>query len=313
MATVEEVARHLAGLTASDDDVLLIGSWVSTRWQEVGNANTLRTLRRGGELVMPAPVTDGTVTVTQGSDQVLGVGTGFTTEHEGQFFKARAVWFEIATVISATELHLKTEYTEDTTVGAGYHIIKRYHCLAPNIRKLGVFRHQRTRQFLQVSSQEGVDMAFPSRYSIASVPQWVIEQEPDPDGTKRVEIYPYSARLETINYIYWLKPPTLKFEDEIPAFIDIEAMREGVLVDIMRNKMFRLMDSGEQQAAELMRNEYRAQETVWKRDHRPRILSQDDAVDDLEIILTNSRAHPTNADNRAIVTAFDQIWYTGRL
>lgn len=313
MATVEEVARHLAGVTASNEDAMLVGTWVSQRWQEIANANTLRSLRRGGELVLPAPITDGTVTVTQDSTQVVGVGTDFTSELEGRFFKSRTVWYEIEQVVTPLELRLKTVYTEDTAVGAGSTIIKRYHRLEPEVRKLGLFRHQRTRQFLEVSSQEGMDMAAPSRWALSSVPHWVVEQEPDPDGTKVVEIYPYSARLETINYIYWKAPQNLAYEDQIPAFIDIESLREGVMIDIMRNKMFRLIDLGQQQAAELMRNEYRAQETRWFQTHRPRVLSQDDALDDLEVLLTNSRAHPRGSASRAITTAYDQIWFTGRL
>lgn len=314
MATVEEVSRHLAGVTASDEDVLLVGSWVSQRWQEIANANTLRTLRRHGDITMPAPVVEpGTVTVTEGSKSVVGVGTTFTNNMVGRWFKSRTTWYEIEQVLPPLELRLTNEYTEDTAAGAGYTIIQRFHRLAPGIRKLGLFRHQRTRQFLEVSSQEGLDLASPSRFALTSVPRWIVEQEPDPDGTKVVEIYPYSNRLETINYMYWKAPPELMFEDQIPAFIDIESLREGVMIDVMRNKMFRLIDEGKQQAAELMRNEYRAQETRWFNTHRPRVLSQDDAVDDLEFLLTNSRAHPRNQPDRAIITAYDQIWFTGRL
>lgn len=312
MPTVEEVARHLAGLTASDEDVILVGSWVSNRWQELANSNTLRALRRRSEIVLPAPITDGTVTVTQGSVTVTGVGTAFVNDFVGRFLRQRTTWYEIEQVISPLELRLKTVFTEEDTSGAGYTIIKRFHRLDPNVRKLAVFRHQRTRRPLDPSSQDGLDLSFPSRFALSTVPQWFAEEEPDPDGTKVVEIYPYSSRIETIDYVYWKAPPELQFEDQLPAFIDIEAFREGVMIDIMRNKMFRLMDEGKQQQAELMRNEYQAQTTRWQRDFRPRVLSQDDAIDDLEFILTNSRAHPRGVVDRAITNAFEQINFSGR-
>ena len=251
--------------------------------------------------------------MTRGSKTITGTGTNFDQSFVGRYIRQRTTWYEIELVVSATELRLKTEFTEDTAPDAGYTIIKRYHRLDPTIRKLGLFRHQRTRLFLELSSQEGMDLASPSRFALTSVPRWVIERHPDPDGTKVVEIYPYSRQSETIDYFYWIAPPVLQFEDQVPAFIDIEALREGVMIDVMRNKMFRLMDENKQQQAELMRNEYRAQETRWMNTHRNRILAQEDALDDLEVLLTNSRAHPKNAADRAITNAFDHIWFTGRL
>ena len=72
--------------------------------------------------------------------------------------------------------------------------------------------------------------------------------------------------------------------------------------------------SGKNREAELMRNEFRSQETRWMRDHKHRLLGQEDALDDLEFILTKTRAHPSTrgGDNRIIDDAFDQVFYAGR-
>lgn len=314
MATIEDVARHIAGIAATEEDVLLIGQWVNERWRELANTNTLRHLRRTGELTTTAPENTGTVAVTKNSSTVAGTGTTWTDALNGQYFRQKTNWYEVSVVTSATTLELKSVFTEDTTTGAGYNIVQRRYRLEPNVRQLlPVFSHMRLRRTLEVSSREGLDLAIPSRFSINNAPQYVVEVYPDPDGTKVVEIYPFTKDSELLHYVYWMEAPDLAFKDQLPAFIDIEALREGVMVDYLRHKMFKLSEEGKPREAELMRNEFRAQETLWKRDHKHRLIGQDNALDDLEIILTRSRAHPfTNGTgNRVIDDAFDHIFYTG--
>lgn len=315
MSTVEDVARHVAGITGTEDDLLLIANWVSERWKEVANTNTLRMLRRSGELVTTPAYLTGTIDVTNGSRTVTGTGTVFTTDMVGRYLRQKTNWHRIESVSGPTTLTLESPFTEDTTTGSGYHIVQRWYRLAPNIRKLlPTFSHMRLRRTLQLVSRDSLDMSIPSRFSINQVPQYIAEIEPDDDGTKRVEIYPYPATTEMLHYVYWIKPPDLKFHDEIPAFIDIEAFREGVMIDVMRHKMFKYMDEGKQREAELMRNEYQATTTRWNNQYKVRVLSQEEALDDLEFLLTRTSARPMwgGADNRIIDDAYSHVWFSGR-
>ena len=115
--TVEEVARHLAALTHTEEDILLIAVWIDARWKEIAAANNLRVLLREGELFMNKPEQVGTVDVTQGSEVVTGTGTSWTNALEGQYLRAKSAWYEIVTIVSATELVLRTAYAEPTTTG----------------------------------------------------------------------------------------------------------------------------------------------------------------------------------------------------
>ena len=312
MATVEEVSRHIAGVTASEDDLLLIANWVNQRWKELANTTTLKTLRRKGELVTEPVVDDGTVAVTRGSRIIVGTGTSWDNRLAGQSIRVVTNWYEIAQVTSATELILVSDYAEDTQgAGAGYSIIQRRYLLDPEARKLGIFVHMRLRRALSISNEHGLDFVIPSRFSIANVPAFVAEVEPDENGTKRVEIYPYTRRSELIHYMYWREPPDIDFKAQLPAFIDIEAFREGVMIDVLRNGMYKALQDGDLRAAELLRNDYRAQETRWMRDHKHRVIAQDSGAADEEFLLLNSRNHPTGVGSDTIVidNAFDQVWY----
>jgi hypothetical protein len=310
MPTVEEVARHVAGIVGVDNDLLLVGEWVARRWQEIANSTTLRALRKTGELIASAPESTGTVAVTQGSKTVTGTGTAFTQNHVGHHFRAKDNWYEVEQVVSATVLLLKSEYTEDTGTGLSYNIVQRRFRLEPDARKLGPFVHMRLRRTLQSVSQIGLNLLIPSRFELNSVPQYVSEMEADIDGTRRVEIYPIGTQDELIHYLYWAKPPFLNFKDYIPGDIDIEALREGVLIDMYRNLSNKFAMEEKIEIAGYYRNEARAQETRWDNVHKKRLLQQDDGLDDLEFILMKNPAHPRRTEDRIIDNAFDQVWYT---
>ena len=312
MTTVEDVARHVAGIVNTSEDILLIGDWVSRRWQEIVThaGGTLRSLRRIGELSMDPPIEAGTVAVTENDKVVIGTGTNFSQEEVGKYIRAKTNWYEIASVESATQLTLRTEYSEPTNGDAGYFIVQRRFELEPAARKLGTFVHMRLRRPLRTVSRDGLDRVIPSRFSVNSVPKWVAEMEPTETGVRRVEIYPFPRQRELISYIYWEEPKKLGFKDQFPGYIDVESLREGVLIDVYRNKMAKAADDGKVEQAALWRNEYRAQETKWEQTHRVRVLSQDVGADDLEFILEREPAHPGRESDRIIDDAFSQIWFT---
>lgn len=309
--TVEDVARSVAGIVAIDIDVLMIGQWVADRAQELANAATLRRLRKVGELVIPATESTGTVTVNRGEKSVSGSGTAFTQDMVERHFRASEAWYEIGQVISATELRLKSDFSEDSVSAGSYTIAARRHKLESNARKLGLFVHMRTRRPLDTIDLPMLDRFVPSRFTANSIPAWVAEVEPTEDNIRRVEIYPFSDKTEIIHYIYWAEMPKLGFKSVVPGWFDIEALREGVLIDVYRNQMAQAAAAGRVDVAGFWRNEARAQETRWLRDHRPRLLGQDPGADDLEFVLQSGRhGHPLGHHDGHITNAWDQIWFT---
>lgn len=313
MATVEDVSRHVAGITATDDDLLLVATWVNERWKELAGTTTLKTLRRNGELITQPVVDTGTAVVTRGSNAVEGVGTPWTSKLDGLLFRAGTNWQKIASVTRSDRMQLVEPYAEESSepTGKGYSIIQNAYRLDPEARELGQFWHQRLRRPLGISSETGMGFALSSRFQVSDVPAFVTEQTPDNDGTRRVEIYPYTRTMQLINYIYWIRPPNLAYKDELPVFIDVEAFREGVMVDVLRNAMFKASKEGDLRKTEIFRNDYRSQETRWMRDHKHRVIKKDSGAADREFFLLNSRNHPTGvgASVEVIDDAYSQVWW----
>ena len=312
MATVEDVCRHVAGVTATEGDLLLVSTWVNARWKELAGTTTLKTLRATGDLVTVPVIIDGSVMITTGDTLVSGTGTSWDSTLIGRRFRtAASQWYTIVTVPQTNRLVLDRPYLEASGTTLGYFIIQPFYRLDPEARELGTFWHPRLRRPLSVSSEGGMGFALSSRFQISNVPAFVTEQEPDEDGVRRVEIYRYSRTAELIKYLYWKRPQNLGYKDELPAFIDVEAFREGVMVDVLRNAMWRATEEGDLRKAEIFRNDYRSQETRWMRDHKHRVIKKDSGAADEEFLLLNSRNHPTGvgADVDVIDDAWSQVWY----
>jgi hypothetical protein len=309
MSTVEDVARNVAGLVSVDIDVLLVGEWVAQRVHEIASAATLQSRYRTGELTIPATYSTGTLSVTRNAKQVTGTSTVWTQDMVGRHIRPRIAWYEIASVESATSLTLVSAFSEDTVTAGSYVIAARRHRLHEEARQLGQFMHMRLRRPLYTVSLIGLDQAFPSRFSVSTVPAWVAEVEVADDNVRQVEIYPFVSTTEIIHYEYWADLPQLTFRQHIPGFIYIEALREGVLIDVYRWLMSQAATAGKIEEAALWRNELRAQETRWLTEHRTRVLRQDSGTDDQEFILERRPAHPRRYSDASIYDAYTEIWY----
>jgi len=274
---VSDVARRVLLDTASDAGHVACAEWVAERYRELVTKVKYRHLRKIGELVQPATLQTGTVTVTQGSRTVtpdaaaLAVWTAVPDNSLlGRFFRGQdQEWYRIAQFTGGT-LTLESPYVVASAAGIGYSIAARYLTLAPDARWLGDFVHMRSRAQLRVVSLAELDLDSPARLSGQGTPSTVAEIGVGPDAAgnpdvRVVEVYPYARVDELLHYVYWSFPRDLKFEDEIPRVIPDYVLKEGAIINAMRHRMAKAIDAGMLEAAAVWRNEYRAQETKWQR------------------------------------------------
>ncbi len=307
MDTVETLARHIAALVDMTENVRLIGDWVSRRYQEIAGSSQLRALRKNGELVIPAPYSTGTVTTTRGSAVVTGVSTVWDSAMVGRYFRSGVTWYKIAQVQSATVIELEGQYAEIAVAAGAYKIVQRFHSLAVDARFTDVtFTHMRIRRTLSIVNQTILDSMAPDRHTVGAWPLYVSEAESHPEtGLPRVEIYPYSDLVEEIHYLYWPRPKELAWDEPLPQWLDLEAFREGVLIDVYRYKAAKAADGLQIEVAAYWRNEYRAQMTTWK-DALLRIYAAALSNDDQQFVM--QRGHQGALSDLDISTARDYVW-----
>lgn len=307
--TVGEVARSaLAALNVTRNDVLA-AQWVNERWQQLAAVTTLRSLRKTGEFVVPAPVTDGTVSVSRGTNVVTGDATAYAAWSPtlvGRYFQVqgRDAWYEI-TDVTATTLILAVPFAEDdAAAGSSYHVVARHLALPSTVRRLGWGTCERRRWPVKTVSSGWLDRQHPSRQYVTTGPAYMSEVRTDESGARVIEVYPYSTTTEHVAYKYVQAPPTIELGDTLPGQIDTWMLKVGVLADVMLYKAAQCVDGQDLQGAAYWRNEFRVQEGRFE-DAVRRAIQADRGTDDLEAWLQSSLPLAVTRD---ITTARDQVW-----
>jgi hypothetical protein len=320
---VSEVVDATLGAVDSQVGPQLVATWVSERYRELTNRSRMRHLLKRGELVLPAVIDDGTVTVTAGSRVVVGTSTARTAwaavadDIVGRYFRvdAQRNWFRIAGRDGSGDLILESEYVrpfstaDDPQSGAGYKVVARFHALAEDLRHIGVLTHPRLHQPLSEVDHQEVDQAMASRVLVADVPEFWCEAGVDADGRKLVEIYPYPRTDQLIPYSYYVFSPVLKLDSALPAEIDLHVLKTGALVDIMRWEMAQALRANRPEAAATWRNEMNTMTTRWE-DKIREAVKADRASDTLSLQM-HTGGFPTGA-GRLVRDARDQVWMRGR-
>lgn len=311
MATVSEVARSALAKLNSSAGHLLAAQWINDRYRHVAARTKLGSLREIGELTVPAIVTAGTVTTTQGSRTVTGDATAaaaWSPALVGQAFRASTVWYTVEG-ISGTTLTLASAFAETAVTASSYTIAAQIVTLDPRARWLSdVIVHARRRLPIQAVSRDVLDQRAPGRpwASGSGAQTWAeVGDRVNADGrvSKAVELYPYSTTNELYYYVFYTVPATLGLDDALPPELDPHVLVEGVLIDAMRYEMSRMAQLGKIEAAALWRNEYRAQETRWERVILDAFRASS-AIDDRGFLFASMNWMPVGD----VMTARDDVW-----
>lgn len=241
-----------------------------------------------GAFNIPAVLSTGTIAVTRDDPVIPGgavAGPLWTADLVGRYFQSATQWYRIVGFDPTHNLlELDAPYAEDSNTAATYRIVQRYARLNPQAAFLGTFVHQRRRRPLRMVNMADLTGLQPERQYSSGGPYLVAEYNEE-NGVRQVEVYPYSASIETIGYIYWESvPECYDLMDELPSAVDAQALKEGVLIDVMRYKAATAAEAGKVEMAAFWRNEYRAQESKWEKAQQ-RMVKQDRGVEDLHLVL----------------------------
>jgi hypothetical protein len=312
MVRVEDVARDVLAAVASQAGFLLAAKWVSGRYQQLCGTRRLRHLRRLGELVIPADVTTGTVTTTRGAQVVTGSAAAQTAWaaiaadlNAGLWYVRQAtVWYRVVAFVGGA-LQLAVAFAEDSATDSGYRLVPRRRRVAADAKTLGAFVHTRRKRALDIMDQAVLDQRDPGRVRVGTAgPTVWSESERADDGALVIETYPSVAESELLRYTYYLYPPELTLRDPLPPAFESIWLREGAMIDAMRFEMARAARAGQNDAAALWRNEYRAQETRWEAIQRD-AAGADLGGDDVALIFDTMRGAATPTEIR---DAHDEVW-----
>jgi len=115
------------------------------------------------------------------------------------------------------------------------------------------------------------------------------------DDAPLMEFYPYPTDHDTVLYSYYKRTPDWKPGMRIPAEIDLEALKQGVLIDVYRFEMAQALRENRVDAAAVWGNHLRSQETVWENRVQEILRAERTTYeDDLEMLLHTRGPHVQN-------------------
>jgi len=305
---VRELAQSAIGDTAGVDS-LLAQKWVSDRIVELGTVTLAKPLRRLLELTIPATVTAGTITTTQGSKTVTGDATAqaaWSKSLVGRHIKADSQngWYEIAGFAN-NQITLTSPWFGAALSATGYTIAPRKIELPKNIRAIGAVRNLRHNTQVKRIMLDDLDLHEPGRTQRSGGPRVFTEIGINDNEQRVLEFYPYADEDVLIAYTGYLKIEPFKGHQEIPNFVDAYVLIEGVKLNIYEHKMAQALDAGNADVGATWGNLAARQHTRWKA-ARTDFIANNESVEDAKFILESYGSIRGDSDGD-IMSARDHI------
>lgn len=284
--TIGEVAHAAAALLGVDNFATALKA-ANLRYQELATGRRMLHLRAIFDVVVPALINAGTMTITQRSNIVTGDATAqaaWTKDIVGRYVLVKSAFYKIADLQPDKTIILTTNYIETTVTAGGYKIIDREVKLNNTVAQIGTMVNMNLRLPIRTQDQDYLNTQAPARSSVASGPVVASKIGEDPDQSPIYEFYPYSNTDTLVQYTGYKDVPELEADEMVPRVIPATVLIDGVQVDLMKAEMVKALQSGNADVASLWMNEHARQRTIWNKS-KSIVFRNDVTTDDATFIL----------------------------
>lgn len=190
-----------------------------------------------GNIVTPGYYSQGTVSLTFGSNIVVGNGTTFTPGMVNQQLRVgfTSPIITITAFIDATHLQLELPWPMPTQLSTGY-FITQYYYQFPSLRALYSVKNLQLMFRLALVSQSLLENWDPSRL-LMLFPYCVASMPPSANSMLQCELWPVPNTQQALPYLGWALPQNLVNDlDNLPAFIRGDIVELGAIAEILLYK-----------------------------------------------------------------------------
>jgi len=190
-----------------------------------------------GNIVTPGYYSQGTVSLTFGSNIVTGNGTTFTPGMVNQQLRVgfTSPIITITAYISPTQLQLELPWPMPNQLSTGYFITQFYYQFQ-NLRALYSVKNLQLMFRMALVSQSLLENWDPSRL-LMLFPYCVASMPPSANSQLQVELWPVPNSQQAYPYLGWALPQNLVNDlDNLPAFIRGDIVELGAVAEILLYK-----------------------------------------------------------------------------
>lgn len=227
-------------------DLLLSRQWVSHTFRRIMERRRWSSLTKYGQFIFPQVYNTGTVTVTQNSTTVTGVGTAFTAAMVGLQFRPTATVpiYTINSVnVGAQTLTLDFPYGAATQTTLGFEIFSAYPIVPTDFHSFitAVDPANNWRLWINMLSQADLDAIDPRRSYAGSYPYLILFHDyASPDlmtalnlsgpPLPRMEVWPHVKVNKVVPFMYETRWTDLEDANaSLPRYIRGDVLLEGAL------------------------------------------------------------------------------------
>lgn len=188
-----------------------------------------------GQIISPGYYQTGTVSLTLGSNIVVGNGTAFSPSMVGQQIRTgfTSPIYTITAFGDATHLTMELPWGMPTIVTTGYFITQFYYSF-PNIKYFYSVKNLQMmyRMYTNVP-QSLIENWDPARLQMM-FPRVLATMPPDSAGNYQVELWPTPNTAQAFPYLAYVQPPNLVDDaNNLPAFIRGDIIELGAIAEIL--------------------------------------------------------------------------------
>jgi hypothetical protein len=188
-----------------------------------------------GQIATSGFTIGGSVNITQGSNQIQGVGTTWTPAVIGKCFRLgyNTPPYVITQLDSFNQiLTIQMPWASVSYTGAGYFIAQYYYTIGPNIKYLHTAKNLLMAWRLQLGyNQQTLDAVDVWRIS-TFMPACLAQMPPDQNGGYQVEMWPVPSIVQALPFIACVQPPNLVNDwDSLPPYIRTDIVTKFAIAD----------------------------------------------------------------------------------
>jgi hypothetical protein len=202
-----------------DMPVQMAQKFINNAFRRVIDSRLWYGLLLKGQVNVPNAVTGGTVTVTNNSPVIMGVGTAFNPSMIKSSFRVgfSTPIYRIASFQSPTQITLDLPWGGPTQSNVAYMIFQNIVSFGNNIKKLLAVVNQRQGYRMKLHMPQEVLNIYDTWRTTTGWTYLVANYAPSPvDGSPLFELYPAPTFQQSFPFLASVQPPDLKGDGDYP-------------------------------------------------------------------------------------------------
>jgi hypothetical protein len=202
-----------------DAPITEIRKWINDSYRDIINSRSWNGLKIRGQLTVPNIYSTGTVTLTLGSQTVVGTGTAWDSSFIGRQIRAgfSTGFYNISAVADPTHLTIDLPWGNPTLTNTGYTIMQPWVSLGYNIKRILTMVNQR-QGWRMVTDYPQRILNQQDTWRTSMGWSWAVSpKEPTSAGEPQFEIYPAPTFQQVFPYQAYIQPPDMVNDVDFPV------------------------------------------------------------------------------------------------